>query len=132
MWVFPVLEKSMKRLTIDEQRAVSAAAVRNGHRGSSSYPRWRRCSIGGFLLWISPNDWVEEVFHRFDGSWVVGRKGDGTVRVFSELHDALIYGELLYARNFLAEAESQFNPRSGRELLRGEHPAMGFLKQQSE
>ncbi|SRR5260370_27589055 len=73
------------------------------------YPRWRKYS-GGFLLYVTPDSFMEEVFKNFGGTWSVGRKSDGTERVFAQLQDALNYGELLNLRQEFADLKSRFNP----------------------
>jgi hypothetical protein len=62
-------------------------------RSVKDYPRWKRTSItGGLLYYLNPFTWVEEVFQYFDGSWSAGRKSKGTFRRFNFLQEALAYG----------------------------------------
>lgn len=78
-------------------------------RNTRAYPRWKRYSTG-FLLYRSPGNWGQEAFKHFNGTWSVGRKSDGTERVFSSLQDALNYGEFLEFRKSFAEFESRLGP----------------------
>ena len=78
------------KLTADEQYTWIMSQQRD-------YPRWRKCSTG-FLLYIHPEAWVEAASRNRDGMWTVGRKSERTERVFTDLQDALNYGELLNLR----------------------------------
>ncbi|HXM26119.1 MAG TPA: hypothetical protein VN957_08850 [Chthoniobacterales bacterium] len=62
-----------------------------------TYPRWKQSGLGGYLYYIAPDAWVEEAFRQRDGTWLVGRKRNGTNRVFTQLREALKYGESLQA-----------------------------------
>src|SRR5258707_1469005 len=60
-----------------------------------TYPRWKQSGLGGYLYYIAPDAWVEEAFIKRDGTWLVGRKRNGTNRVVTQLQEALNYVENL-------------------------------------
>jgi hypothetical protein len=90
------------KLTTEERYIKQAVAQRR------IYPRWRPSSIGGFLLWTSPNEWGEEVFHRLDGTWQSGRKSEGTERVFTSLWKAMQYAEALNMRTEFQDLKERY------------------------
>ena len=84
--------------------------------GKRIYPRWRKDKVG-FLLYVEPDAWMEEIHpHYFigpdgpqpDGTWVAGRKSEGTERNFADLEQALIYAELLNTHREFVELKLRF------------------------
>jgi hypothetical protein len=78
------------RFTAEETFIRQALATVKG------YPRWKSTSItGGFLYYMSPYAWIEEVFPYHDGRWSAGSKSRGTILYFKTLREALAYGTKL-------------------------------------
>jgi hypothetical protein len=74
----------MKKLTVSED------LIRKSLSTVKEYPRWKYVYFTkGFLYYLTPDHWVQEVFKHRDGTWSV----DGSN--FSRLEDALRYGKQL-------------------------------------
>lgn len=74
----------MKKLTVSEDLIRKSLATVKG------YPRWKYVYFTkGFLYYLTPDHWVQEVFKHRDGTWSV----DGSN--LSRLEDALRYGQQL-------------------------------------
>jgi hypothetical protein len=89
---FPVTLK-LRNLHMKTKLTFEESRISRALRSVKGYPRWKRTSItGGFLYYLNPFTWVEEVFQYFDGAWSAGRKSKGTLRHFNSLQEALAYG----------------------------------------
>jgi len=78
------------RFTSEEKLIRQALATVKG------YPRWKSTSVtGGFLYYMKPSAWIEEVFPYHDGRWSAGSKSRGTILRFKTLGEALAYGTRL-------------------------------------
>jgi hypothetical protein len=68
--------------------------LRRIFRRSSTCPDWR-CVFNGFLFFVTPTTWSEEVIKQRDGTWIAGSEADRTFRIFSDCRAALNYGDSL-------------------------------------
>jgi len=76
----------MMKLTEKEQ------AIRNSLKGRRPYPQWKYDSTTmGFLYYIHPHRWIQEVNKTLDNRWWVE---EGALH-FNRLEDALFYAERL-------------------------------------
>jgi len=76
----------MMKLTEKEQ------AIRKGLYRGRSYPQWKYdSSTMGFLYYVHPRRWIQEVNKCRDNTWWVEEGG----RHFNRLDDALFYAERL-------------------------------------
>jgi hypothetical protein len=62
-----------------------------------TYPKWKALGANKFVYYLNADfhSWVQEVLRSSDGSWMAGQKYDGTFHRFTDLEDALKYGEAL-------------------------------------